>query len=449
MESTERKTTRRRFLTTAGATGLAAFYVAKTSWAQQSPNAKLNVAFVGVGGIGGSHTEGAFGQGVACPCCAEVDSRRLENVTKRWPDAVCYSDYREMFDKQQKDIDAVMVGTPDHHHFPATIIAMQLGKHVYTQKPLTHTIWEARELLKASQKYKVATQMGNQGHANEGNRIIYEYIRSGWLGEIKTVHAWTNRPIWPQGIERPEGEDPVPPEMNWDVWLGPAPVRPYKQDVYHPSSWRGWWDFGGGAVGDMACHTIDGMVWGMDAVAPAACEPVALMPVNDETFPSAASVRWDFPANDWRGAFEMYWHEGGLKPAVPPELRMGKNLPETGNLIIGSKATLLVVGDYGDSPRIIPEDKRKELGKPPQLLERSPGHMEEWFMACRGEKPIDFPKSGFSYSVPLTETALLGNLAMRTQHRLEWNSEKLEVTNLPEANKFVNKEYREGWRFQA
>jgi len=314
VKSDNSKSSRRRFLKTAGVAGMSAFYVAKTSWAKESPNEKLQVAFIGVGGIGGSHTGGAFEAGVACPCCAEVDERRLDNVKKeRWPNAKCYQDYRKMFDKQHKDIDAVMVRTPDHHHFPATMIAMQLGKHVYTQKPLTHTIWEAQELLKAAKKYKVATQMGNQGHANEGNRLIVEYIRSGWLGEIKTIHAWTNRPVWPQGIDRPEGEDPVPKELDWDVWLGPAPERPYKENVYHSFKWRGWWDFGGGAIADMACHTIDGVFWAMGARVPTSCEPVTCMPINPETFPQGAVVRWEFPASDTQPGFEMYWHEAGLR----------------------------------------------------------------------------------------------------------------------------------------
>lgn len=439
------KTSRRTFLFAAGI-GAGSALLARRARAQ-APSQPLRVAFVGAGGIGGSHIDGASRLGATCLCFAEVDNNNIGRAKEKWPNATHYSDYRQMFDKQAKDIDAVMVGTPDHHHYPATAIAMQLGKHVYTQKPLTHTIWESRQLALASTKFKVATQMGNQGHANEGNRLIVEYIRSGMLGEIREIHAWTNRPVWPQGLERPEGEDPVPDTLNWDCWLGPAPKRPYKKEVYNPFNWRGWWDFGAGAIGDMACHTIDGIFWAMGAKPPVAAESVTSTPVNNETFPSACVIKWEFAANEGRPPFVMYWHEAGLRPEKPADLESDLSLPETGNLVIGSKATLLVSGDYGDSARIIPETKRKEMGKPPQMIERSPGHMEEWFAASRGEKPIDFPKSNFGYAGALTETALLGNLAVRLQRRIEWDSANMKVTNIPEANQYVNKEYREGWKF--
>ena len=408
---------------------------------------ELRVAYIGTGGIGGYHLEETHELGVACPCFCDVDTTKMEKAVEYFPNANRYQDYREMFDKEHHNIDAVMIGTPDHHHYPATIIAMQLGKHVYTQKPLTHTPWEARQLAEAAQKYNVVTQMGNQGHACEGWRLVYEWIHSGALGKITEVHTWTDRPIWPQGIDRPEESDPVPDHLDWDVWLGPAPVRPYKKDVYHRFNWRGWWDFGAGALGDMACHTMDGLFWALDPGHPTAIEPVAMTPVNDETFPKSSIIKWEFPARGRRRAFTAYWYDGGLRAACPAKVEFGRKLPSTGNLFMGTKASILVAGDYGNSPRIFPESKMEEIGKPPRLLERSPGHIKEWIMACKGEKPIDFCKSNFAYAGPFSEAVLLGNVALRVGRRIEWDGPNMTVTNVPEANQYISKEYREGWRF--
>ncbi len=406
----------------------------------------LRVAYIGTGGIGRWHLETTRELGVTCPCYCDVDTARMQTAAEMYPEARRYQDYREMFDREHKNIDAVMVGVPDHHHYPATMMAMQLGKHVYTQKPLTHTPWEARQLAKAAMKYEVVTQMGNQGHAGEGWRLVYEWIRSGALGHVKEAYSWTDRPIWPQGIERPEDSDPVPSTLNWDVWLGPAPVRPYKNEVYHPFRWRGWWDFGAGALGDMACHTMDGVFWALEPGYPTSVEPIAMTPATTECFPNASVVKWEFPASNWRLGFTAYWYDGGLLPQIPPELELKRSLPRAGNLFLGTKAAMLISGDYGESPRIIPEAKMKEIGKPAKTLERSPGHAEEWVMACKGEKPIDFPKSRFAYSAPMSETILLGNIAMRMGRRLEWDGENMRFTNVPEADEFVSKTYREGWR---
>jgi predicted dehydrogenase len=407
----------------------------------------VRIAYIGTGGIGRAHLEHTAELGVRCHCFCDVDRRNFAEAVKYFPKAQGYQDYRRMFDKRHKDFDAVMIGIPDHHHYPATIIAMQLGKHVYTQKPLTHTVWEARKLTEAADRYKVVTQMGNQGHAGEGWRLVYEWIRSGALGQVTQVHTWTNRPIWPQGIERPEGQDPVPAELDWNVWLGPAPVRPFKKDVYHQFRWRGWWDFGAGALGDMACHTMDGLFWALDPGYPTAVEPIAAGAVNSETFPKAAVIKWEFPARGGRPGFVAYWYDGGLMPPLPPELEPGRRLSETGNLFIGTKASIIVQGDYGDSPRIFPESKMQEIGKPPQLLERSPGHMTEWVMAVAGEKPMDYARSNFAYAGPFTEAVLLGNVALRVGRRLEWDGASMTFTNVPEANQYVTKEYRAGWRF--
>lgn len=409
---------------------------------------KVRVAFIGTGGMGGAHVEQTKDLGVTCPCYCDVDTNEWSKAKELYSDARGYQDYREMFEKEHANFDAVMIGIPDHHHFPATMLALQYGKHVYTQKPLTHTPWEARQLTSAVARYKVATQMGNQGHAGEGWRLVYEWINGKYLGHITEVHSWTNRPhvYWTQGQPRPEGEDPVPANLNWDVWLGPAPTRPYKAGAYHRFHWRGWWDFGCGALGDMACHTMDGLFWALNPGYPRAVEPVAMTPFNGDSFPVSTVIKWEFAGRPGRPPFVAYWYDGGLKPTLPRDLEFGRSLPETGNLFMGTRASLLVSGDYGDSPRVFPEKKMKEIGKPKRMLERSPGHIQEWLMACRGEKPIDYPKSNFSYAGPMTETILLGNLAIRMGRRLEWDGPNLRVTNVLEANRYVTKEYRAGWK---
>ena len=418
---------------------------------------KVRLAFIGTGGIGNYHLESTEKMDIVCPCYTDVDTNRMGKAKELHPGATAYQDYREMFDKEKNNFDAVMIGIPDHSHYPATILAMQMGKHVYTQKPLTHTPWEARQLTEAAQKYKVATQMGNQGHAGEGWRLVYEYIHAGVLGDITKVHTWTDRPIWPQGIERPEETDPVPANLNWDAWIGPAPMRPFREKAYHWFNWRGWFDFGCGALGDMACHTMDGVFWALNPGAPTMIEPLCATPVNDETFPTSSVIRWTFPRRGSRREFVAYWYDGGLLPMRPAHLEYGRRIPGTGNLFIGTKASMLVSGDYGNSPRIIPETKMKEISeylkkttgdaKPPQLLERSPGHIDEWIMACKGEQPINFPKSNFAYSGPMSETILLGCVALRAGRMIEWDSANMRVTNVEEANQYVTKEYRDGWKF--
>ena len=275
---------------------------------------------------------------------------------------------------------------------------------------------------------------------------MYEWIHSGALGKVKEVHIWTDRPVWPQGMNRPEETDPVPANLDWDAWVGPAPARPYKEGAYHRFNWRGWWDFGAGALGDMACHTMDGAWASLDPGYPTSVEPVAATPITAEAFPKASMIKWEFPARRGRSAFTMYWYDGGLKPPFPADLELGRRMAGTGNLFVGTKASMLVSGDYVDSPRIIPEAKMKEIGKPPKMLERSPGHVKEWVMAAKGEAPLDYPGSNFSYAGPFTEAVLLGNVALRMGRRLEWDGPNMRVTNLPEANQYITKEYREGWR---
>lgn len=418
------------------------------------PDGVLRVAFVGTGGIGGYHldeisrihTDETNRLSIVCPCYCDVDTARMQKAAELHPDARPYQDYRAMYEEEKDHFDAVMIGAPDHHHYPATILAMRLGKHVYTQKPLVHTVWEARQLSEAAKKYQVATQMGNQGHANEGWRRVYEWVHSGAIGDVVETHTWTDRPIWPQGMERPEETDPVPDSLDWDCWLGPAPERPYKSRTYHPFAWRGFWDFGTGALGDMACHTMDSIFSTLDPGAPTSVEPVGATPLSSDAYPVASIIRFEFPARHGRRAFTAYWYDGRLKPAAPQALELERDLPNTGNLFIGTKASLLIGGDYVDSPRIIPEKKMREVGAPPRMLERSPGHVDEWVMAASGQKPIDYPGSNFLYSGPLTEAILLGNVALRAGRRIEWDSRDFRVTNVPKANDYLTKQYRLGWQ---
>jgi len=411
------------------------------------PGKKLRMAFIGTGGKGASDIGDMAGLGVSCACYCDVDKRHFKSVAERFPQAKAFQDYREMFDKMHKEFDAVTVSVPDHSHFPATVLAMQHDKSVYTQKPLTHTIWEARELTRLHKTFKYATQMGNQGRANEGCRITYEWIRQGAIGDIKEVHSFTNRPVWPQALNRPEGSDPVPAELAWENWLGDAPARPFKEKVYHTFKWRGWFDFGCGALGDMGCHTLNAMFMSLEPGYPTAIEPVEVDDLRKETYAKASIIKWEFPANSWRPGFKAFWYDGGKKPPRPAELEADRKMPGTGNLFIGTKGTIMVTGDYGDSPRIIPEAKLKEIGKPKPMLERSVGHQREFVLAALGEKPLDFCKSNFGYAAPMTETINLGNIAMRVGKRLEWDGPNLKITNVPEANALLTKEYPQGYKF--
>lgn len=425
-----------------------------------SPNGKLQCAFVGTGGVAGGHVGYVARIGENCVAYCDVEVARHAHAASLWPHAAAFQDYRQMFDKHHREMDVVFVGTPDHHHFPASAIAIQHGKHVYTQKPLTWSVGEARKLTELAARYKVATQMGNQGHANSGWRVLVAWIREGVIGHVKEVHSWSDRPIWPQGLEvgRPEGQDPIPSGLNWDCWVGPAPMRPFKatrrdsvanSDVtaYHPVVWRGWFDFGSGAMGDMACHTMDGVFWALDPGHPISVEPLYAPAHNGETFPKASILKWTFAATDQRPAFDAYWYDGGLMPPRPPELEADRQLPMgAGNLFIGTKGTIMVSGAYGDSPRIIPESKQLEIGRPRNPIQPSPGHFEEFIMAAKGERPIDFPQSNFAYAGPFTEVLQLGNVALRVRRKIDWDGLNMRITNVPEANQFLDREPRQGWK---
>ncbi len=409
----------------------------------QSPNNKLNIACCGVGGRGWDAVDGLKGENFVAFC--DVDDVRAAKAYEAFPSVPHFRDFRVMLEKLGNKIDAVTVSTPDHMHFPIAMAALSLGKHVFVEKPLTHTIGEARQLAALAREKKVATQMGNQGHANEGLRLIKEWHQAGVLGEVREVHSWTDRPIWPQGIERPDHSKSmpvVPSTLDWDLWLGVAQTREY-DPAYLPFNWRGYWDFGTGALGDMGCHIMDGAYWALDLTAPTSVEAVSAHQTSYSP-PTASVVKYKFPARGNLPAVKWTWYDGGLQPTLPPELEAARQLQSNGSLIVGSKATVFA-DTYYSSARIIPEVKMQQLAPtlPAKTLPRiTGGHFAEWVRACKGGTPAG---SHFEYSSRLTETVLLSNVAVRARRRIEWDSAALKVTNLPEANQFISKNYRPGF----
>jgi predicted dehydrogenase len=403
-------------------------------------NNKLKIAYIATNGRGGGHLGVGKNENVTALC--EVELSRVKNAAEMFPQAKVYQDYRKMFDEMHKDIDAVFVATPDHHHAPAASRALALGKACYCEKPLTYSIHEARVLAEMTKKMKVATQMGNQGHANQGNRRIVEWITDGAIGEVKEVHTWTNRPVWPQGYgEMPEKVD-VPQDLDWDIWCGPRPRIDRVKDM-HPFAWRGWLNYGTGTIGDMGCHTWDSVWWSMAPGHALSCELIKAEGRNNLTHPKQMILKWEFGPTAKRPAFTAFWYDGGLKPDAPEELGDGK-LAGSGNLYVGTKGKLLVAGDYGDSPRLIPESFMQAY-KQPERMEASPGHHQEFVMAAKGEKPWDYPKSNFTYGGPLVEAMLLGIVALNVGGKVTWDPKKCEVTGNAEANKYVTPEFRKGW----
>lgn len=446
---------RRTFIKSSAVAGAASALGMPAIVRAQNQNSKLQCGFVAVGGRAGAHTGAAHKHGLQCIAFTDVDKNSWNGVLGKqgWNEAAGYTDWRKMFENHGKQLDVIFVATPDHSHYAPSMTAVSMGIHCYTEKPLTWSVREAQNLTKAYHKNtKVVTQMGNQGHAGQGWRLAYEYIKGGALGDIKEFHTWTNRPVWPQGGDRPEGEDPVPDSLDWDSWIGPAPMRPFKGNkAYHPFTWRGVVDFGSGALGDMACHTTDGIYAIMDPGYAASAEPLYMSGPCTDQFPSGMTMKVSYRATKDRPGFDTYWYEGQKEgqpnmPDAPEELNGPDEIkmPRTGNLIIGTKAKMIVMGDYWNSPIIIPEAKRKEFGKPEQLLERSPGHHEEFIMACRGEKPREFSQSNFGYSGPMTANIQLGNLCARAGKRLELN-EAGEITNDPKINELAWREPRKGW----
>ena len=445
------KVSRRDFMGAAAA--VAAFtFVPKRVLAGTAPN-KLNIAGIGVGGRGAAVLESVESENIVALC--DVDLNRASDTIKRYPDARVYRDFRKMLDKEARNIDAVVIGTPDHIHAPAAIRAMKMGKHVYCEKPMAHTIFEAREMTRVAKEMGVVTQMGNQGHGGEGLRLYWEFIHDGAIGTVREVHVWSDRagtadrPWWPQGIDRPKGSVPVPEGLDWDLWLGPARWRPYAkfpngrggEATYCPFNWRGWWDFGCGAIGDMAVHNADPAFFALDLDAPTAVE-AETSGVNDETLPIWNIIRFDFPAKGNRPAIKMNWYDGGKLPEKPAEME-GRRMDGNGILFVGDKGKLLGPSHAG-APRLIPESRMREYGRPPRKLPRSMGHHQEWIDACKAGKPGD-AKSGFWYAGPFVEALLVGNLAVRLKKRVEWDAKKMRSPNCPEADNYITKFYRVGW----
>ncbi len=422
-----------------------------------SPNARLNIAGIGVGGMGAVNLARCAGTENIVALCDVDPLNYAAKTIRKYPNARVYTDYREMLEKQ-KDIDAIIIATPDHTHAPIALAAMALGKHVYVQKPLAHSVKEARLMTEAARRHKVVTQMGNQGHSGEGARLMREWVQAGIIGKVREVHCWTNRPVWPQGIEmeRPKDEMGIPAGMDWDLWIGPARMRPFHTE-YHPAKWRAWWDFGTGSLGDLGCHVIDPVFWALDLQYPSSvCGCISTYwegfwkktaPKN-ETYPRSTIVRYRFPARGDMPAVRLTWWDGGLMPPRPEELEPDRKMGDAdgGVLIIGDSGTIMS-GCYGRSPRLIPESRMKDCRMPAKTIERIPGgesgHEKDWLRACKGGKPAS---SNFDYAGPLSETVLMGNLAVRFPDReLSWDGERMAVTNDKEADDFVAPHYRTGW----
>jgi len=431
--------TRREFIKQTSALG-AAFWVGGQSLlaAEKSPLEKLNFASIGVGGKGSSDSADAAKHGNLIAIC-DIDDKHLAKAAARYPKAKKFNDYREMITEMGDQIDAVTVSTPDHSHAPASVMAMKNGKHCFTQKPLTWSVSEARIMRETANKNKVATQMGNQGTSYNGFREAVEVIRSGVLGNVREAHVWTNRPVWGKSVERPPEGEPAPKHIHWDLFLGPAPYREFST-LYHPFEWRGWLDFGTGALGDMACHTMNMHVMALDLFDPLTVEAEQEGMIENETYPKSTKITYQFGQRGKLVPLKLTWYDGGNLP--PEEILMGEKMKSSGVVLVGDEGNFYTPDDYGAEYILLPKDKFKDFKKPEQSLPRSPGHFEEFVVACKGGDPA---MSNFNYASRLTETALLGNVAIRAGKKIEWDPKKMEITNLPEANKFLSRDYRDGW----
>jgi predicted dehydrogenase len=448
-----------------------------------TPSDKLNIAGIGVGGMGRSNLRNMNSENIVALC--DVDWKYAQRCFKDYPNAKKYKDYRKMLDEMGDDIDAVMISTPDHTHYVCAADSMRMGKHVYLQKPLTHSVYESRMLTKLAEETGVATQMGNQGNSGEGIRQICEWIWNGEIGTVEEVHAWTNRPIWPQGLERPPQAEPVPDTLAWDLFLGPAPDRPY-HSAYTPWNWRAWWDFGTGALGDMGCHIIDPVFKALNLGNPTAFEGSSSQ-VNTESAPIAETVTYYFPKRDKIGKTKMppvtfTWYDGGLLPERPKGMEPGKIMGDGGGgaMFVGSKGTL-ICSTYARDPYIIGRENPKVAQK---LRRVETSHEMDWVRACKEDKNSRVEASShFGYSGPLNEVVVMGNLAVRLQdlkRRLEWDAENMRITNISDrdeirvvtsdkftvidgdpkfetkyatinakaaAAEYVKREYRKGWSY--
>jgi predicted dehydrogenase len=413
-----------------------------------APGAKIRIAQIGCGGKGFSDIAVHADEDVVALCDIEWDLPQVQELFKKFPNAKRYRDFRKMLTEMDDQIDAVCISTPDHMHFLPTYMAILLGKHVYVQKPLTQTVGEARELLRLARMNGVVTQMGNQGHAGEGCRLVKEWIDAGILGQVREAHIWTNRPVWPQGMAEWPAEEPVPAGVDWEGFLGRAPQRPFSRAI-HPFKWRGFRDYGCGALGDMACHIMDAAFWGLRLGAPERVELTSIEGASPVAFPKSAVVTYYFPARGAMAPLKLTWYEGGKRPPALPQMA-GRELAKGGQLLVGDSATVYDGNDYCNSPRIVPEARWQELrpSLPPRTIPRVPGGdpHKEWTAAIRANNPQG-AGSNFEYSVPFTETVCLGTLAILVGKSFTWDAKAMK-TNLPEANELLFPTYRKGWRPQ-
>ena len=420
-------------------------------------NDKLNIAAVGVGGMGQNYVEGCKSENIVA--IADVDDAFAAPVRKKYPEAKAYRDFRVMLEKE-KGIDAVIIGTPDHSHAVVAAAAIALKKHVYCAKPMTRTVHEARTITRAARDAGVATQMSVQSCSTDPAVTTEEWVKAGVVGPVREVHVWTDRPVWPQALARPSRRFKPPRTLDWDIWLGPAAVRPF-HPVYHPFNFRGWYDFGTGALGDMACHTFHIIVKALELGAPASVnasatvtrvplgkgekpEPVwafSRKGVYPETFPHSSVVTWDFPARGSLPAARMHWYDGGLRPPRPAGMDPDKDLGVEGVLFVGEKGTLW--SGFSGGPKFLSAAQQKAITPPPKTLPRTAGHYLEWIEAAKGGKPAT---CNFSFGSRLTEIALLGVIAQRTGKYLEWDADQGRFTNNPDANELLNPPYRAGWK---
>lgn len=470
------KGSRRKFLRNASLAAAGYFIVPRHVLGKGfvAPSDKLNIAGIGAGGKGESDLSSfAKSPNVNIVALVDVDDRQAVKSRQNFPKAKYYKDFREMLAREKNNIDACSISTPDHTHAVATLAAMQLGKHVYTQKPLTHDIYEARILAQAAKKYKVVTQMGNQGGSGDGVRRMKEIYDAGLIGDIVEAQAWTNRPIWPQGIPKPTGNYTIPPELDWNLWLGTAPQENYNP-AYLPFNWRGWWNYGTGALGDMACHIMDPIyrILPIDYPSSAECSianqyaPGMNQPANYiDSCPVASIIHLEYPRKDKKGTLKVSWYDGGLLPKRPDELAPEEEFGnwDGGVLFIGTKGKLLA-DCYGANPRLLPLSKNDSVKAVKETIKRVPeGHYLQWVNACMAGYGKGETSSNFEYAGPFTESILMGNLAIRSalyqdpsvsgwgknsftgRKKLLWDAKNMKVTNFDEANQFVKREYRDGW----
>ena len=429
-----------------------------------APSDRLLIAGVGAGGKGESDIQNFYKSGKAeIAFLCDVDDRRAATSVKRFPKAKYYKDWREMYDKESKNFDAVSVSTPDHNHAIIAYHAMQLGKHVYVQKPLTHDIFEARLLTDAAKKYKVVTQMGNQGASNDGTRQLAEWYDADIIGDVHTVYCWTDRPVWPQGIAWPKIKSDIPKELDWNLWLGTAPFKDYVSNLV-PFNWRGWWDYGTGALGDMGCHLMEapfrvlGLKYAKDVQASVGSVYVGEFAKGrfPESCPPSSHITLTFPKTDkTKGDITIHWMDGGIQPERPEELGANEPFGDDGNgsLFIGTKGKM-IAGTYSSNPLLLPTSRTKEVNVN-KTIARVPGgadgHYKQWVEGCLAGYGNTQLSSSFDVAGPLTEALLMANLAVRGHElkgghiKMLWDNDNMRITNFDAANQYVKRDYREGW----